>query len=455
MNIIVAGAGKVGLTVVEHLAAENHNITVVDISGEILNRISNQLDVMCVKGNCASRATLLEAGAQSADAVIAATNSDEINLLCCHCARRIGVAYTVARVRSTEYAGDLDILKADLGLNLLINPEMAAAVEIARLLRFPNAANIDSFARGRVEIVSFHVQKDDFLVGRALSALSHKLRDLSMLFCAVERNGVACIPNGSFVLEQDDKVYVAGTPAGINQFFRLLGRNNLKVRSAFIVGGGRITFYLLSILERLGIDCKVVERDQERCRLLAEQFPHSLIIHGDGSDPELLVEERMTANDAFVALTDRDEDNLIISLYAHQLGVAKVVAKSNRQNYSAIARSAGVESVVSPKLSTSNQILHAIRGMQSSMGTSMTALSRIADGQAEAMEFRATASTHNLGVPLKDLKLKKGVLIAVVVRGREVIIPNGFTYLQEGDSVLVVARESGILELNDIFPAGG
>ena len=458
MNIIVAGAGKVGLTVAERLAAEKHSVTVIDVSEETLSKASNQLDIMCVKGNCSSRATLIDAGAPGADAVIAATNSDEINLLCCHCSHRLGVPFTVARVRGTEYSGDLENLKADLGIDMLINPELATAVEISRLLRFPNAANIDTFAGGRVEIVSFRIQEGDFLAGHTLASLSSKIRDLSMLFCAVERGDTACIPNGSFVLEQGDKVYVIGTPNGINQFFKLLGRENHKIRSVFVIGGSRITAYLLPILEKLGMECKVVERSADRCRQLAEQFPKSLILHGDGTDPELLSEERLASNDAFVALTDRDEDNLIISLYAHQLGVDKVVAKSNRQNYTAIARSAGVESVVSPKLTTADHILKSIRGMQNSKGTAMTSLYRIAGGQAEAMEFQTDASTRNLGIPLKDLsrKLKEGILIAVIVRGNEVIIPNGFTALRAGDSVIVVARgDVEVLDLNDIFTAGG
>lgn len=457
MNIIVAGAGKVGLTVAEQLAAEKHSVTVIDTSDSTLSKVSNQLDVMAIKGNCSSRAVLLEAGAENADAVIAATNSDEINLLCCHCAHRIGVPFTVARVRNAEYAGDLENMKADLGVSMLINPELATAEEISRLLRFPNAANIDTFARERVEIVSFHIQKDDFLAGHTLISLSPKIRDLSMLFCAVERGGTVTIPNGSFVLEQGDKVYVAGTPNGIHQFFRLLGRNNHKVRTVFIIGGSRITGYLIPLLEKLGMECKVVERSYDRCRQLAEQFPKAVIIHGDGTDPELLDEERLASNDAFVALTDRDEDNLIISLCAHQLGVGKVVAKSNRQNYSSIARSAGVESVVSPKLTTADQILKSIRGMQNSKGAAMLSLYRIAEGQAEVMEFAVTASTRNLGVPLKDLsqKLKDGILIAVIVRGNQVIIPNGFTALMSGDSVLVVSTGSGILDLNDIFLTGG
>ena len=455
MTIIIAGGGKVGATLAEHLADAGHSVTIVDVSGETLERLGDQLDVMCLKGNCVSRDTLLEAGAKESDVVIAATGSDEINLLCCHCAHNIGVPHTVARVRGTEYVNELDTLKTDLGITMLINPELTAATEISRLLRFPGAANIDSFARGRVELVSFTVQEGDFLAGRTLAALSSKIQGLPMLLCAVERGDEVSIPNGASVLAAGDRVTVAGTPNGIHQFFKLLGRQTHRIRSVFIIGGGRIAVYLLRQLERLGMSCKVVERSEARCRELAEEFPRALIIHGDGTDPELLTEERMTASDAFIALTDRDEDNLIISLYAHQAGVSKVVAKSSRQNYTAIARSAGVESVVSPKLATAGLILRFIRGLQNSKGTVMTALYRIAGGKAEAMEFLVSPATRNLHVPLKELKLRKGILIAVIVRNGKVIIPEGSTCLEQGDDVIVVARDSGILDLNDIYADGG
>lgn len=451
MNIIIAGAGKVGITLAEHLANEGHSVTVVDVRDETLNKVSDQLDVMCVKGNCASQGILRQAGADGADILIAATDSDEINILCCHCAHQIGVSYTVARVRGNEYMADVQELKHDLGINMIINPEFATAEEISRLLRFPSAANIDTFARGRVEIVSFHIQDSDNLSGRSLSSLSARIRDLPILFCAIERGGDVFIPDGAFELKLGDKAYIAGTPAGIHQLFRQLGRDNHKVRSVFVIGGGRIAFYLLNILERLGLDCKLVERSEARCRQLSESFPRSLIIHGDGTDPELLTEERMTSSDAFVALTDRDEDNLIISLFAHQHGVSKVIAKSSRQNYSSIARSAGLESVVSPKLTTAYQILRTVRGIQNSKGSVMNALYKIADGHAEAMEFVAGPTTHNLGIPLKSLKLKKGILIAVIVRGSQVIIPEGSTYLQDGDTVIVIAKDSGIMDLNAIY----
>ena len=455
MTIIIAGGGKAGSTLAEHLAGEGHSVTIVDVSDSTLSRLSNQLDVMCLKGNCVSREVLLEAGAKETDVLIAATGSDEINLLCCHCANRIGVAYTVARVRGAEYVNELDTLKTDLGITMLINPELTAAVEISRLLRFPSAANIDSFARGRVELVSFTVQEGDFLAGKTLAALSSKIQGLPMLLCAVERGEDVFIPNGASLLAVGDRVSVAGTPSGIHQFFKLLGRQTHRIKNVFIIGGGRIAFYLLVQLERLGMSCKVVEKSAERARELAEEFPRSLIIHGDGTDPELLTEERMAASDAFIALTNRDEDNLIISLYAHQAGVSKVVAKSSRQNYTAIARSAGVESVVSPRLATAGLILRFIRGLQNSKGTVMNALYRIAGGKAEAMEFFVTSATRNLNVPLKELKLRRGVLIAVIVRGNRVIIPEGSTCLELGDDVIVIARDSGILDLNDIYEGAG
>ncbi len=453
MNIIIAGAGKVGLNVAGHLVAEGHNVTLVDTEQETLDRASNQLDVMCVKGNGASRSALIKAGVHSADMVIAATGLDEINLLCCHCAKGFGVPNTAARVRSAEYAGDLDNMKQELAIDTLVNPELATAAEISRLLRFPNAASIDSFARGQVEIVSFHIQEGDLLIGKSLTSLTSKIRDLAMLFCAVERGGEVIIPNGSFVMQQGDKAYLVGTSTGINQFFKLMGRQSHKIRSAFIVGGGRISYYLIGILERLGISCKVIEKNEQRCRELAELFPKSLIIHGDGTDPELLAEECMESSDAFIALTNRDEDNLIISLCAHQAGVSKVIAKSNRQNYASIARSAGVESIVSPKLTTADHLLRMVRAIKNSKGNAMTALYRIAGGQAEAMEFQVTPATLHLGVPLKNLQqnMKEGILIAVIVRNFKVIIPNGSTALEEGDTVIVVARGSGVLDLNDIF----
>ena len=445
------GDGKVGFTLAEHLSQEEHDVTVIDTNDDALRRASESLDVMCVKGNGASISALRESGADTADVVIAATSMDEVNMVCCLTAKRLGAKYVIARVRNVEYAAELATLKQELGIDMVINPENATAVEISRLLRFPSAANIETFYRGRVELIGFRVQEGDFIVGHPLSAQSHKLQELPMLMCAVERCGEVTIPDGSFVPQAEDRLYLIGQPSGLTDFFKLLGRYTPRLKDVFLVGGGRIAHYLTAILEHLGMRVKIVERSMDRCRHLSEVLPRTMVICGDGTDQELLEQENISAADAFVALTDRDEDNLIISLYAMQQGLKKVVAKSNRQNYAGIARAVGLDSVISPKFITANQILQVVRGMKNSKGSVMNALYRIAGGHAEAMEFLANDTTRNLGIPLKDLRLKKGILIAVLVHQNRIIIPDGSSILSQGDTVIIVSRNHGILDINDIY----
>ena len=451
MKIIIVGDGKVGFTLAEHLSQEEHDITVIDTNDAALRHASEALDVMCVKGNGASISALRESGVDAADVLIAATSMDEVNMVCCLTAKRLGAKYVIARVRNVEYAAELATLKQELGIDMVINPENATAVEISRLLRFPSAANIETFYRGRVELIGFRVQEGDFIVGHPLSAQSHKLQELPMLMCAVERCGEVTIPDGSFVPQAEDRLYLIGQPSGLTDFFKLLGRYTPRLKDVFLVGGGRIAHYLTAILEHLGMRVKIVERSMDRCRHLSEVLPRTMVICGDGTDQELLEQENISAADAFVALTDRDEDNLIISLYAMQQGLKKVVAKSNRQNYAGIARAVGLDSVISPKFITANQILQVVRGMQNSKGSVMNALYRIAGGHAEAMEFLANDTTRNLGIPLKDLRLKKGILIAVLVHQNRIIIPDGSSILSQGDTVIIVSRNHGILDINDIY----
>lgn len=451
MNIIIVGAGKVGYTLAEHLSREEHDVTIVDTRDEALHRADETLDVMCIKGSGASIHILREAGADTADILIAATNLDEINMICCMTAKRLGTRFTIARVRNVEYTEDTPALKQHMGIDTLINPEKATAVEIAQLLRFPSAANIETFYRGRVELMSFRAREEDFFLGHPLSALSRQVRNLPMLFCAADRNGEILIPDGSFVPQAGDRLYVIGAPLGVHEFFKLIGRYAPHVHNVFAVGGGRITHYLATILERMNIHIKIVEMDSTRCRDLSEQLPHSLIIHGDGTDQDLLESENLADADAFVALTGRDEDNLIISLYAMQRGVSKVVAKCNRQNYAGIVRDLGLDSVISPKVLTANQILQIVRGMQNTKGSVMNTLYRIADGGAEATEFVVNGTTLHLGVPLKELSLKKGILVAVIIHQGRTIIPEGSSTIEMGDTVIIVSRNQGILDINDIF----
>ena len=455
MKIIIVGSGKVGFTLAEQLVREQHDVTIVDLREESLRRASNMLDVMVIHGNGVSTSTLREAGADTADLLVAATNSDEVNMVCCLTAKNMGTGYTIARIRDLEYSNSLVELRRNLKIDMVINPENATAIEISRLLRFPPAANIETFFRGRVELMGFRLQDGDFLVGTPFYSLPPQVKELSLLFCAVERGKSVVIPNGSFVPQIGDKLYLVGRPESLDQFFRLLGRYAQKVHHVFILGGGKISVYLARILEKMGMKLKIVELDEAQCRLISEKFPKSMVIHGDGSDQELLESERFSASDAFVALTDRDEDNLIISLYAMQQGIPKVVAKANRQNYAGIARAIGLESVISPKAITAAQILHRVRGMQNSQGSVMNSLHRIADGAAEAMEFTVRSTTRYLNVPLKDLRLKSGILIAVIMRGRDIIIPEGSSSIQEGDSVILISRGRLILDLNDIYEDDG
>lgn len=451
MKIIIIGTGKVGFSLAEQLLNEKHDITIVDTQDSALRRATDALDIMSVKGNGVSTDTLREAGAEDADLLVAATNSDEVNMVCCLTAKHLGAKYTIARIRNPEYNLGLHELKKNMGIDMVINPENATAVEISRLLRFPSAANIETFCRGRVELMGFRLQEGDFLVNQPLHALSAQVKQLSLLVCAVDRDGEVTIPNGSFVPQVGDKLYLIGRPTSLDQFFRLLGRYSPKVKTVFIVGGGKISVYLTAILEKMKMRVKIVELSERRCRLVSEMMPRTTVICGDGTDQELLESERMSAADAFVALTDRDEDNLIISLYAMQQGMHKVVTKCNRQNYTGIARAVGLDSVISPKLITAAQILQLVRGMQNSQGSVMNTLYRIADGKTEAMEFTVGPSTRHLNVPLRDLHLHKGILIAVIMRDGEIIIPEGSSCIQEGDSVIIISRDRPILDLNDIY----
>ena len=455
MKIIIVGDGKVGFTLAEHLSREEHDVTIIDTSDNALQKASDTLDVMCIKGNGASLTALKEAGADTADLLIAVTNLDEVNMVCCLTGKRLGAKYTIARVRNFEYTAAQGMLKMGMGIDLLINPENDTAVEISRILRFPSAANIETFYRGRVELMSFRAREEDFFIGQPLSALSRKVRDLPILFCAAERNEEVLIPDGSFVPQVGDKLYLIGAPLGLHGFFELMGRYAPKIRNVFVVGGGRITFYLAALMERMNMKVTIVERKEERCRQLSELLPHTLVINGDGTDQELLESENMAANDAFVALTDRDEDNLIISLYALQKGLKKVVAKCNRQNYTGIVQHLGLDSVISPKLITAGHILQVVRGMQNSKGSVMNALYRIAEGGAEAAEFAVNGTTRHLHTPLKDLRLKRGVLIAVIIHQGQVIIPVGSSVISSGDTVIIISRGMVILDVNDIYDESG
>lgn len=454
MKIIIIGDGKVGYSLAEYLSKEDNDVTIIDKNPEALRKANDYLDVMCIKGNGVSTKILMEAGVNEADLLIAATASDEMNMVCCLTGKKLGADHTIARIRDPEYADELTLLKRELGLNLVINPERAAAREIARMLRFPHAMNVEVFAKGRVEMVEIRVTEGMPVEGMKLKDISSRISH-SILIGAVLRKDTAIIPKGDFRIRVDDTIYVVGQPSSISGFFRRNGLSGQKVKNVMIVGGGRIAYYLAKALEETGIRAKIIEVDKDRCLTLSELLPHTLIINGDGSDDTVLNSENLSEMGAFVSLTGRDEENFMSALLARQAGVQKVIAKINRTNYLGLIKNLGIDSVVNPSLITTNLILRYVRGMKNALGNPIETLYRIVDNQAEAIEFTANGTTSFLDIPLRNLKFADGVLVAIIVRKNDIIIPHGDDMVKLGDSVILIAKDKQIADLNDIITAGG
>ena len=452
MRIMVVGDGKVGHTLAESLAREGQDVTIVDRSDNVLQKSMDTLDVMCVKGNGANIHTLMEADVGRADIVIAATATDEINMLCCLSAKHLGAKYTIARIRDPEYNESLLLMQGVLGIDLAINPERNTALEISRLLRYPFADNIESFARGRVEMVEFRAQEGDAVVGCPIKDMPRKLRSMpQVLYCAVERGGEVLIPNGDFVIKPGDEVYVASDLVTITAFFKYLGKNTLSVKNVMMLGGGRISYYLAKMLIPMGMQVTIIEIKPEKARLLSELLPGATIVCGDGTDQDLLTQEGLFQMDAFVALCDRDEENLMAGLYAVTHGVGKVIVKNNRVNYTDIIKTMGLGSIVSPKLITCNTILRYVRARASGQGTAVEKVFRIMDGKAEALEFIAEPGAPYVNVPIRLLTIRDNALVAVIFREGKVIVPFGNDHIEGGDSVVVVAKENGVSSLDEVL----
>lgn len=450
MRIIVVGVGKVGYTLAEVLAREKHDVVIIDDDDEVIRRAEDDLDVLCIHGNGADAADIMNAGADRSDIIIASTDSDEVNMLCCVMAKRMGTKYAIARIRDPKYYNSLELLQSAMDIDLVVNPERATALEISRLLRFPFAANIETFAKGRVELVSF-LAKNDQVIGIPLSQMAHKLPGLpQVLYAAVERNGEVIIPNGDFVIQQDDRVHVAADLITTTHYFSHLNRNPGKIKNVMILGGGRISYYLAKIIIPLGIRVSIIEINEEKAIRLSEQLPEANIIYGDGTDQELLEQEGISTMDAFVALSDRDEENLMTGMFAKKCGVSKTIVKNNRSAYNEILVSMGLDSSVSAKDITCSYLLRYVRGRLNANGTKLERVYRLVDGKAEVLEFIARAGDSYIGIPIKNLHIKPECLIAVIVRNGKVIIPFGNDHIEEKDRVVVISRGSGIVDLNEV-----
>lgn len=452
MRILVVGVGKVGLTIATHLAEEDHDVVVIDTDSEVIERCEDALDVLCIRGNGANAQTLMEAGAQQADIIIATTASDESNMLCCLVAKRLGTQFAIARIRDPEYNESLTILQRELGIDQVINPERATAQEISRLLVFPFATNIESFAKGRVDIVEFRAAAGDPFVGVPLKLLKRQAPTLpQVLYVAIERNGKVSIPNGDSVIEVGDHVHVAGEMVTISAYFRYLGKNTRRVKEVMLLGGGKISYYLAQIITKMGISVTMIEINGAKVRRLSEILPDVNVIYGDGTDQDLLEQEGLRQMDAFVTLCDRDEENMMTGLYAAQQGVPRVIVKNNRVMYADILRDMGLDTIVSPKEITCSMILRYVRARANGEGSKMEKLYRLIDGKAEAMEFIVSEGEPYIGIPLKDLSVRQNTLVAMIVRRGKVIVPFGNDHIEANDSVVIVAGESGIDDLNEVI----
>lgn len=447
MNIILVGCGKVGDALAHKLTREGHNLTVIDTNAEKIQYITDKLDVMGVLGNGSSIAVLEEAGLDSADVFIAVTGSDELNLLCCMFAKKAGQCRAVARVRNPLYSKELEFIRQQLGISTIINPELATAREISRLLRFPVASKIDTFAEGKVRLIKFTYSNPEEI---ALKDVRGKMGS-DVLICAVERGHEVMIPGGDFVLKNGDAVTVLATQENANDFFKKLGLPVEPVKNAMILGGGDIGFYLAKELLHHNIRVRMIEKDLKRCETLAELLPDATVIHGDGTDRQLLLNEGLQMAESFVAVTDLDEENIMLAMFAKKQGVSTTATKINRLEFDDILEGLDIGSVVYPKYIICDFIVQHIRALQNESGSNVKTLYQILDDRVEALEFTVHQESGLTNVPLYQLSLKPNQLICCITRGDKIIIPRGSDTIQVGDTVIVVTLTHGLQDLTDIL----
>lgn len=452
LNIIIVGCGKVGITLVEQLSKEGHDITIIDQDSSKIQEIVNLYDIMGVHGNGASHSIQMEAGIEKADLFIAVTDSDELNLLCCVIAKQVGDdCATIARVRTPDYSMEIGYLREKLGLTMVINPELEAAKETSRILYLPTALELNSFAHGQAEIVKFKIPKNNILDGISISELGRTVFH-DILVCAVERDGEVTIPSGGFQLLANDIVSFVASRRNIYEFLKKTGFNTKQVKNTLIVGGGRSAYYLASLLIKMGIHVRIIERDTKRCEELSILLPKAIIINGDGSDQELLKEEGLENIESFVPLTGIDEENIMLTLHARQVSNAKVITKINRSNFKNVINGLDLGSVIYPRYITSEAIIAYVRAKKNSMDRSnIETLYHLFDHRAEAIEFMVDEPSEVTDVPLMDLNLKENLLLCCIYRNGSVIIPGGQDSIQVGDTVMVVTTHTGFRDISDIL----
>ena len=450
MKIVIIGAGKISTAIIKHATMENHEVTVVDSNAEVIQNIVDTYDCMGLVGNGLLTEILLSAGANKADVVIAATRSDESNMLACYFAKKLGAKSTIARIRNYEYSKQLLMLKGTLGITMTINPELESAREIARIMNFPNALKIESFGQGNIDLVEFFVPENSPLVGQTLYELNKK-NQLNVLVCAVERGDEIFIPKGQFKIQARDRIHVTCERNESRRFMTKLGFFQSRLKRVLIIGGGGITVYLAEELLKNNFDVKIIEASKEKCDELSITLPNATIIHGDGTDQKVLDEEGIDNTDAIICLTGNDEENIILSLYAHKKKVTKIITKINKVSYGELMASVDMASIIYPKEITASQILSYIRATSNTRGSQIKKIYKLINEQIEVLEFEASENSKIINTQLKDLKLKNNVLIGGIIRNNEYILPTGSTTIKDKDRVIIVTHITTLNDMDDVL----
>lgn len=451
MKIIIVGCGKIGSTIARELNDEGHHIVVIDKNPQAVENLTGSIDIMGITGNGASFEILQEAEIENADLIIAVTGADELNIYCCLLARSAGVRHTIARVRNPEYTKDLPRIKDILGLSLSINPELICAREMDRLLKFPGAIEIDTFAKGVVELIKISVPENSFLSNVQVKSTAHFFKG-KVRICTVERNGETFIPNGDFVIHSDDKISLLASSSDATKILKKLGLLSSRSRSVVILGGSKTAFYLADYLIRAGVKVKIIEKNKERCEVLAERLHDAVIINGNCMDLDLMTAEGVENASGIVALMNNDEENILISLYLRKISDAKIITKINNESFGSIVDSLKLDSIINPKHLAGEQIAKYVRSMQNSLGSSVETLYNISENNdVEALEFRVKEESWVTGIPLKDLKLKDNLQIACINRNGRIIRPSGLDTIELHDTVIVVTKHTGLSKLEDIL----
>lgn len=452
MKVIIVGCGKVGRQLAGRLADDNNEVTVIDTNEANLYETTNQYDVMGILGNGATNTTQSDAAVENADVFIAVTDSDELNLLCCVIAKKSSKCKTIARVRNPEYNSEIDFIKQEMGISMVINPEKIAANQISKILHCPSAITIDSFSEDSAELVEYSIEKDSILDGLSIKELSKQISE-DIVVCAVKKESDIEIPDGSFILQANDLISFITTPKGAASFFKKIGLKSTKVKNTIIAGGSRICYYLAKELINNHIEVKIIEQKETRCVKLKELLPEASIICGDVSDQELLEEVGINNCESFVSLLNYDESNIFLSLYANKLSKSiKVITKVNRMSFSKVIDNLDIGTIIDPKSLTADHIIRYVRAYDNSLGKNIETLYKIGKSNTQALEFKIDNSDLKIKDKIiRDLKLKSGLVIPCVIREKSMIIANGSTKLLSGDKIIVVTTNKSVKSVNDIL----